>query len=316
MASFKSYDKIATNSSLWDKAYKKVKGWAVTEKVHGANFAFIFSVQDGSFSFAKRNGILRDDELFFGYKSILQQYLPKVTKIVELVMIEYPQAEIVTVFGELFGGKYPGYDSIYHGVQEGVYYSPDLLFYAFDIMVKNGVTQESLYLDLQLSLQVFQAVNILHSEPLAIYTNYEKAIQHPVGFLSTIPRKLGLPDIEGNKAEGIVIRSLQQRYMVKIKIPEFSESKYSENEYVQDTPKDSTLFWLNKCIPHITENRLESAISKVGEFTKDNEEAVLDTLVEDILFEVNGFHKVELPDVLKNHCRERFKNKVIDLEKF
>lgn len=296
---FKQYDKIPLNSSDWNKNYKKVKTWAVTEKVHGANFSFVYDVASDTFQFAKRGGLLKEEDAFFGYRKILDHTLPEIRKIVEKVLQTFENCEQVIVFGELFGGNYPGFESDCAGVQEGVYYSPHLHFYAFDIMIKKiGELQK--YLDFEISIEMFQGSGVLFAEPLAIYPSYEKAAQHKIGFCTKIPEKFGLPEIGGNKAEGIVIRSMTQRFIVKLKIDEFGESKYSENHFdvIKASKNDKIQSWINICALHLTRNRLNNAISKVGDHNLDNEEEILNMLVDDILLEVNGFHIFGLRDVL------------------
>lgn len=43
--------------------------------------------------------------------------------------------KFICVYGELFGGCYPGIDSDHRPIQLGIYYFPNIHFMAFDISV-------------------------------------------------------------------------------------------------------------------------------------------------------------------------------------
>lgn len=290
MSVFTSYSKIPTNSINWDKSYKKIKQWAVTEKVHGANFSFIYDVSSKQFTYAKRTGLLTEEDNFFGYKQIIPNIQPKISEIVNDVLKNYKECLSITVFGELFG----------EGVQSGIYYSPKLHFYAFDIYVT--CITNAFYLDFDESIKLFDRVNILYSKPLKIYNSYEKAIQHKIGFNSTIPELLDITYESENKAEGIVVRSMKNHFITKIKIPEFSESKYDDNNYQDVTLSQLDIYKL-KSEQHITTNRLNNAISKIGCFNEHKEE-IYELMVNDILDEINGYHIYGLHEWILNKVKE------------
>jgi hypothetical protein len=86
-------------------------------------------------------------------------------------------------------------ESKYKPVQGGIYYSPVLHFYAFDISFSYQKEPDQ-YLDFEKSLDAFKFANILHCEPLKVYNDFESAIEHKIGFNSTIPKKLGLPELK------------------------------------------------------------------------------------------------------------------------
>ena len=95
-------------------------------------------------------------------------------------------------------------------------------------------------------MKAFQFGVLFHAEPLFIGT-YESAIRYKIGFTTTIPAKFKLPAIDNNKAEGIVIKPIKEigvnikgqyaRAIIKIKIAEFSESKYDEVKKPEKTPE-------------------------------------------------------------------------------
>lgn len=300
------------------KTIPKNMKWIVTEKVHGSCFCFIYDTQAKNLVCAKRKSVLKDGEYFFGYADILPEYLPKIQAIclncIQKLKLDTTLVIHINVYGELFGGSYPGIESKYKPVQSGIYYSPNLHFYAFDISyISNGIET---YVDFETSLEIFKSNEILHAEPLKIYNSLGAAIEHKIGFDSTIPTKLKLPALKDkNTAEGIVIRSSRQRHIMKIKIKEFAESEiYDDNNYDGDNTVD---ILKNEAKRHITRNRLNSAISKVGPIDEANNlDTIVDTLIMDIFDELlknpNLDKNVyEMYDWLDGEVRE-FINKKVD----
>jgi len=266
---YKGYDKIPHSSTDWKintkKINKKVK-WIITEKIHGSCFCFVYNNLTKEIKCAKRKQILLDDELFFGYKQILSETVPKINKICEYVTNNLKiESTHIYIYGELFGGIYPNIPSSNKPVQCGVYYSPNLHFYAFDILYVSSINNEQIYIDYKDAISAFRHSKILFAEPLKTFDSYEEAITYPIRFNSTIPKKLNLPELRENLAEGIVIRSSIGHYLVKMKIVEFIETNetYTDNGFdknINDLDK-----YKNLCSPHITQNRFNNAISKIGE---------------------------------------------------
>jgi len=303
MNHYDTYSKIELTTTGWSKKYKKIKQWAVTEKIHGANFAFIY--ENNSIQYGKRNGIIESTDSFFNYQQILPDTLPKIQLMIDRIQHDAHQNHMtyqkIIIYGELFGGIYPEYPLRTIPIQKGVYYSPDIHFYAFDIyVVENTPTTNTAntnlsiasscigigkYLDFEQSIDYFQQVDLLYAEPLGIFPSYDKASQYPLGFSTTIPTKLHLPPIPSsascneNRAEGIVIRSMTERYIVKIKIVEFAEALYYDNS-IDSQDKQSIIPYL------ITENRLNNAISKIG-LLDDYRYQIYEMICIDILQELN-----------------------------
>jgi Rnl2 family RNA ligase len=271
---YQGYNKIPLMTNVPN--LKGVKCWYITEKVHGSCFCFIINTKTKEVTFGKRKGVLQDNETFFGYQSMLPNIIDKIHNITNQVLLKYSNVLEVHIFGELFGST----------VQNGIYYSDDLHFYAFDISYIDNDLKE-IYLDFEESLSIFTKVGILHAKPLAKFTRFEQAVNFDHNFQSTIPQQLGKPFIGNNKAEGIVIRSSNGRHLLKRKIDEFSESRFQDNEYENDniSPLELHKKLALKCL---TENRLNNAISKYGEYDK-YKELILEELCLDILTEINGF---------------------------
>lgn len=133
-------EKIAEDASRWQMDEASARrfaktDWVVTEKVHGANFCFI---TDGvTVRCAKRKRFLKQGESFFHYEHVLNRVQEKIKAAFFLAGAHHPVTKWVMIYGELFGGGYPHpdikADSSVQLVQTGVYYSPTIDFYAFDI---------------------------------------------------------------------------------------------------------------------------------------------------------------------------------------
>jgi len=282
---YTGYKKIPTSSAEWKNFNPKiVKCWYITEKVHGSCFCFIFDCKTNDVICGKRKFVLKDDEIFFGYKTVLTKLNDKIKSLCNNIKEKYQNAQKIYVYGELFGSN----------VQNGIYYSDELNFYAFDISFFD--MNEEIYLDFEESLKLFQHSNLLHANPLAKFSKLEDALNFNYNFQSRLSQELEGNLVENNKAEGIVIRSSNGRFLVKRKIDEFSESKYQDNDYDCDniSPLEKAKKDAIKCL---TQNRLNNAISKYGEYEKYKEH-ILEELCMDILTEINGFQFYELKDWL------------------
>ena len=306
---FTSYEKIAEAPDQWqldEAGYRLLEktSWVVTEKIHGANFCFISDGQ--SIVCANRKAILADNEDFFHYQVLLERRRTTIERVFFLTRARYPHLERVFVYGELFGGTYPHPnvrpDSAVQPVQTGIYYAPTIEFCAFDIAIECASSEPAHnYLDYDQAITIFKEAGLLYAIPLFI-GSYGEALAYPVGFASTIPALLGLPPLAAeNKAEGIVIKPQKTLYIatnkgsirpiLKKKIPEFAEDKRfaqaqkwspSHTEYTQNALEQ--LKW--EVFNLMTQNRLHSAISKVGAISrreKRKTSRVFNVLVEDVL---------------------------------
>ncbi|CAF3493866.1 unnamed protein product [Rotaria sp. Silwood1] len=308
MSEFEGYGKISESSSNWtleksdNTTFKRIL-WCVTEKVHGANFCFLCDNNGQRIQCGKRTSLLSDTDEFFGYKRrLFNEIIPKIQQIYQFVQNTFPNLEKLYVFGELFGGYYPHPDvpklPNINAIQTGIWYCPDIEFYAFDLAI--SINDKQTYLDYEYAITAFQHVNLLYAEPLFI-GKYEEALDFKLGFNSHIPGKLGLPPLhEDNKAEGIVIKPMHEimiktnkgspiRAIVKKKIEEFAEDKYNQaqKQVFKNDEQFSNVDLLRFEIDAlITDNRLNNALSKVGHVTRDDKEKLKELLniyVKDIM---------------------------------
>ncbi len=271
----------------------------VQEKVHGANLTFI---TDGiEIKCAKRTGLLGSDEKFFNYQKIKDRYKEKILKTFEEVKKLEPTMDFLYIFGELFGGYYPHpevakvRDAI--KLQQGVFYSPDNDFYAFDLRILNKS-----YLNLNQSMEIFEKIGFLYAKPLFKGTLGE-CLQYPNEFESYISNWLALPKIENNIAEGIVIKPSATRFLpdksrviIKNKNPKYEEKIVKKNKIKKPKLKisDKIMNLQEEVKTYINQNRLESVISKAGKpdigfFAKD----VLVDFLKDHNADFNALEKEE-----------------------
>lgn len=320
--SFFPYQKIPHDSRHWPtdpkftKQLKKTK-WIATEKIHGANFCFI---TDGiSIWHAKRTGIIPLNENFYGFRtsSFLPEFNAKIVasfnllpKNLQKIASTTTSPKFLYIYGELFGGLY-SHSSLPPAphpapVQNGIQYSPNLSFIAFDIAYWDGSVSSPLqFLNYDAALTFATTAKIPICKPL-LTASFEKVVAYPLGFDSTIPGNLGLPALAGaNKAEGIVIRPVTniwitdtERAIMKLKIPEFAESKqyqtpkhdYASGSASGTAGTDSS--WIQYEIDAlVTSNRLDNAMSKVGSLAgcgrgDERVKEVLENFVEDVMGEL------------------------------
>ncbi|MFE9100987.1 RNA ligase family protein [Actinomadura geliboluensis] len=175
--------------------------WVAEEKVHGAHLAL---VSDGRTARAAgRRGLLDEDRLesFFG-----------VTRLWPVLAAAAAAAaraagHDVILYGELASGGYPHpqvppVEGI-GPVQTGVWYSPDLVWLAFDgaIATSSGPRWMS-----RAELAELVAGVGLECVPLLSQGHRQKLRGLTVDFPTLVPSALGLPELRGNRAEGYVLK--------------------------------------------------------------------------------------------------------------
>eukprot|EP00938_MAST-03A_sp_MAST-3A-sp1_P007197 g7197.t1 len=280
--------------------------YVVTEKVHGANFCF---VTDGrKIEVASRKRILNPFERdFFGCfeSGLVKRHESLVIDTFHRVReMHGKDVRVVWVFGELFGGGYPGKKSDQTLVQSGIFYTPTLEFIAFDICYSSDTNMRTY-------LSYDEAYSLWEKELGGMFVqalmrgDFETCMKHPVEFDTTIPKRFGLPAVpsmlEKNRAEGVVVRVANvaetldiemdttkklrgRRKMMKRKYSGFAEIAYGERSkmlksYVTSSSsssirsnrrrdikktKPSTQLVWYEIFARLTTARVDSAISKTG----------------------------------------------------
>jgi Rnl2 family RNA ligase len=279
MVSFKKYNSV---ENVFDKEFVdkiKLEGYGnvqfvVQEKVHGANFCF---ATDGETIIAgKRTGFVEADESFYGHEELLDRYKEKALNLFMRVREKYPDTLTITIFGEMFGGKYPhpeiNNDSRITCIQKGVYYCPNHEFYAFDLYLTNANSARFLVVDEMNTF--FEDTKFLYAKTLFQGT-IDECLQYSNAFPSYISGWLNLPPIEDNICEGIVIRPSEPLYfhngtrvLLKSKNSRFAEKKAVKKRIKTPSVEPSYSENLNNLLyiseEYVTENRLNNVVSKIG----------------------------------------------------
>lgn len=308
MSEFSGYEKMPNNLKklgLNENDFSQMEKlkWVVTEKVHGANFSFVY--ENGNLKFAKRKEYLNWTDDFFGFQLIASKLEDNILRLFEKLSNEITGEKYI-VYGELLGGKYPHPEvnpvKDLHAIQTGVYYTPNIEFCAFDIAIEANGSDSKYYLDYESSVAYFNQFGIFHAQPLLI-GKFNEAMNFNIRMNSTIPKEFNLPELNDNLIEGVVIKPFNQtdnnlfsRPVIKLKNPEFDEEeKFHEAEKWSYIPNISSKtedlsFIVDELRNYVTQNRLKSAISKIGELDMSNQLRISEIkteFLEDVITDFN-----------------------------
>jgi len=294
-------ERIKTHG-FWDREF------VVQEKVHGSNLSYW--TKDGkTFYSGRRTGIIQENEKFFNYEKVLENIKPKLGLLWSSIKINFPKLEQLTIFGELFGGDYPHpeieIDKNSIMVQKGIFYSPKNHFYAFDILLN---TEK--YLDVNTANQYFEKVKLLHAKTIFKGSIIE-CMEQENDFNTTIPNILGLPLLEPNITEGVVIKPTQtsffnggSRVILKNKNEKWAENtKYHKSINQIDELSEKVLKLQEVIKTYITENRLNNVISKIGEITKKDFGKLLGMFNKDVVEDFTKDYKEILDELHKKEVK-------------
>ncbi len=309
MLQFKKYSSIenAITRDFMERVREEMPAdleWVVQEKVHGSNTSFLCDGTD--VKFAKRTSILADDEKFYDFQPLLEAYKPRIISLFNRVKEMHHDVDAISVFGEMFGGRYA-----HEGVpaekgtiliQKGVYYTPKHEFYGFDIFVFEG--EKGRYLPVDEVNDLFEAEGFFYAKTL-LKGSLEECLKYPNAFQSKISQWLGLPDIEDNICEGVVIRPVEPQYLrngsrvlIKNKNARFAEKKSVKKRnkvFSEPVPySDALKALLPEVEAYVTENRLNNVVSHIGEVS----------FPKDFGMVMGFFAKDILEDFLKDHGGE------------
>ena len=271
-----AYEKMRESAAGWqlDEADMRavIKApWAVTEKIHGANFVVVTDGTD--VRFGKRKALLAAGESFFGHAALAADL-----SVAALAIWRAVGAPKISIYGELFGGHYPHPEAPssagVQAIQTGVWYAPDVRYAVFDIATED---RERSYLGGDAVGTLCAEAGILAIPPLHVGT-WEEATQFPLGFDSTIPALLGLPALQApNLAEGVVLKpwtplsvsinGVRTRPVLKRKIAAFAEDARYHGAQKWDVPSTPlampTVEWA--LLTRINGDRVAAVVSKTGE---------------------------------------------------
>ncbi len=264
---------------------KNVGTWVVTEKIHGANFSFWYDGKE--LKIAKRSGWFPlDATSFYSSQRIVERYGDRIKK-----MYSEVGADWLTVYGEIYGGSYPHEDvppTQSKKVQNGVWYSSDNEFMAFDILTSNGFKN---FIDTQERCEL----NRIPFSKILFQGTMDECLEYQNDFQSTIAEdEHGLPSIADNICEGIVIKPNKtqflrtgERVILKSKNEKFKEKssrKPREPIKVEGVLKEV----VDEIRTYATENRYNSVVSKIGEVNVSHFGEIIRAFSKDIFEEFNS----------------------------
>lgn len=295
MPPFVPYPKIVDRVAAWhaDEADRRMLDkhtWVASEKIHGANLCIC---TDGTeIAVAKRRAVLDGSDPFFGYKRAIAPLVPAVRALFR----QLGDVAWAFVYGELFGGHYPhprvaAVDGS-EPVQTAIHYCPDVRFCAFDLATIDTGGSET-FVSYRRAVALFESAGI-PAAPVLRIGSLEELLALPVAFATRVPEQLGLPAVPDNWAEGMVIKPWDleasltaPRYVLKRKRPEFAETRddVAPAGYRGDSPDDSDALGRAEAAlsAMLTDNRVHSAITKLGAPQAVDAITQLDEIVAEVL---------------------------------
>ncbi|TSC32291.1 RNA ligase [Corallococcus sp. Z5C101001] len=269
--------------------------WIALEKVHGAQL--VIAVRAGQVWFGKRKAWLTEEESFFGWQLVRAQLGHAAEQMAQALGAP---SDTVYFYGELFGGHYPHPEVPpvpgLSAVQTGIWYSPELRWSPFDVLLVRDDEDEGTLLA-HSELEAAAKGAGLMTPPVLRRGTRGDMDSVPTRYPTRVPGVLGLPPIPDNVAEGLVIKSELRaapstRASLKRKIDEFSEGRFDESEAWsphQALSVETLAGWSARLV---NPARIASAISKCG---RDQ----LDTLLDEVVLDV----RVDLELAFPLACR-------------
>jgi len=272
---FKKYYSIENSNRKKTLDYITAQGltkgeFIVQEKAHGANLSFWY---DGNeLKSGKRTGFINDD--FYDYKPVEEKCQDKVKQLYSLLKQMDFDIDLLVVYGELIGGSYPHQevkkDTSATRIQKGIFYSPHNDFYAFDVAVNETL------LDIDTFNKIMGKTGFLFAKTIFKGT-FEECLNYPNKFSSQISIWAGLPEIEDNICEGIVIKPVfplfsgdKSRVILKSKNEKWAEKASEKKRIKKQAPllSEACNKLCNEIESFITVNRLHNVLSKTGPITQ------------------------------------------------
>ncbi len=256
--------------------------WVATEKIHGAQL--VIATDGRRVRFGKRKAWLEPDEPFFGWQMLRAELESRVRGIFS----ELGRGAELYLYGELFGGCYP-HSAVtalpgLSAVQTGIWYSPTLHWTPFDGLLTGEAEPVFLAHDHLQRLAVGAGLPV--PPQLGLGSRNELSTL-PVCYASRVSAIFDLPDLEGNVAEGFVLKPSREmpadrRPLIKHKIPEFNDNRFDASRPFNAHAHLSVVELLQLSEPMLSPIRLASARSKVGEHTP----SVVDEMVLDVCIDL------------------------------
>ena len=302
---FKKYASI--ENSYNNKFINIVKGiipkneqFVISEKIHGANVSLVKWRDSKKIQLCKRTSEVKEDEKFYNCNVVLEELKQNnVERIFDLLFESDESIERINIFGEMFGGGYPHPDveksNEFSSIQKGVFYHPRQKVLFFDIMI-NGEYMS--YEKLDLFIHDFELKDFFVHQIFS--GNLDECLEFTNEFLTQIPNRFNLPNIENNICEGVVIKPCKnyfmksgQRIIIKNKNERFTEiSRKPKRIKTQDEIPEGIQKLCGEMSRYINENRFNAVVSKLGEITNKDFGKIAKCFSEDVLEEFEKENKV------------------------
>lgn len=277
---FRSFPKIPTHRAAPPRAMGGP--WVALEKMHGGQL--VLACEGEVVRAGKRKAWLEEDEPFFGWQLLAGELVPKVRELARRAA-----AKQVVVYGELIGGGYPHPDVAavpgMSPVQTGIWYTPQLAWVPFDVLVAEHDDDEGELLAHREVEALCEASGLRTPPRLARGTRAELE-RVEVRFATRVPAWFGLPAIADNFAEGVVLKPDARcpggdRPVIKRKLPEFDDDRFGEAEAWDPgrLGEAELLGWVERLVQPA---RIASARSKVG----TDVDAIVDEVALDVAIDL------------------------------
>jgi Rnl2 family RNA ligase len=317
---FRKYNSIENSfqkdfiDKIIDEDYHK-QDFVVQEKAHGANLSF-WTTDGIQFQTGKRTGILDKDENFYNFQDVRAKNLQKLQDIWKDLSDLIEGLSQLTIFGELIGGdyKHPDVAKVKNSkkTQKGIYYCPSNEFYAFDILINNEY-----YLNVDQSNALFAKHKLAYAKTL-FRGNLEDCLKYPNDKDSVIYKQFGLPQIESNVMEGVVIKPVEpcflkngSRVIIKNKNEKWEEKAKRPKRVRKEKEISASVALLQeRILEYVTDNRMSNVISKIGPPTMKDMGKILGIFANDVLEDFMKEHGNEMEKLDKNE--QKMVTKVIN----
>jgi len=286
--------------------------FVVQEKVHGSNFSIWFNGTD--FKCARKTDFLEEGEMFFNFDKILEKYKKEI-KVIFNKINNSKNIDTIAFFGELFGGNYDHKDvkpiKNASKVQKGILYHPDNMFMLFDVKINGAYLNEDELEELVKGTSFYKAKVLFRG-------TLEECLKQPNEFITNIPKDFGLPDVDGNICEGVVIKPVipdflygGNRVIIKNKNDKWSEKAKApkRDRKVQTIFSPEVQMQIDNMELFVTENRLRNVLSKIGNVTEKDFGKILGLFNKDVIEDYMKEYDEEL-NVLVKEDRKKVTNAI------
>lgn len=295
--------------------------WIAIEKIHGCNFSA--TTNGNVVQWASRSSYINGSGLqqFHHANLIQQKYDTHMNQLFHILKNRDNSIHYITVFGELYGGKYPGLSSTNKckPVQKEIAYLPDIDFIVYDINWSNS-TSKSNYFNYNDVLSLCQSIQLPVLDILATGTLTELLQLNPI-FPTTIPQIHQLPIIENNYAEGYILKPMvnielfEHRAILKHKNPTFHENVSTTIHPIKEPKNIGDIIHqtvLDQMKQYININRINAVASKYQ--TDIHPKLLAKNVATDALTDI--INEIDQDNVIRNNQKVVLKYLIFYTEEF